>query len=81
MAEADSRFERNAGDYRCFVHMEQGTVDREIFSSEEIYGKELEQIFARAWNFICHESQIAKPGDFFCATSSARKAIWIIGNR
>jgi nitrite reductase/ring-hydroxylating ferredoxin subunit len=66
MAEADSGFERNAGDYRRYVDMERGTVDREIFSSEEIYRKELEQIFARAWNFMCHESQIAKPGDFFC---------------
>jgi phenylpropionate dioxygenase-like ring-hydroxylating dioxygenase large terminal subunit len=66
MADAGVGTGREAGDYRRFVDMDHGTIDREIFSSEEIYRKELEQIFARAWNFMCHESQIAKPGDFFC---------------
>ena len=55
-----------AVDYGRFVDMTKGTVDRRIFSDEEIYQRELEQIFARAWNFMCHESQIPKPGDFFC---------------
>ena len=55
-----------AVDYGRFVDMTKGTIDRRIFSDEEIYRKELEQIFARAWNFMCHESQIPKPGDFFC---------------
>jgi phenylpropionate dioxygenase-like ring-hydroxylating dioxygenase large terminal subunit len=66
MADSGVAIERGGTDYRRFVDMERGTIDREIFSSEEIYRKELEQIFARAWNFMCHESQIAKPGDFFC---------------
>jgi phenylpropionate dioxygenase-like ring-hydroxylating dioxygenase large terminal subunit len=53
-------------DYGRFVDMTKGTVDRRIFSDAEIYQRELEHIFARAWNFMCHESQIPKPGDFFC---------------
>jgi phenylpropionate dioxygenase-like ring-hydroxylating dioxygenase large terminal subunit len=47
------------------VDAEAGTVDRAIFTDEAIYQLELERIFARAWNFMCHETQIPKAGDFF----------------
>ena len=52
-------------DYRSLVDLDCGTVDRCIFFADDIYKTELERIFARAWNFMCHESQIPNPGDFF----------------
>jgi 3-phenylpropionate/trans-cinnamate dioxygenase alpha subunit len=50
------------------VDTEQGLVSRRIFIEPEIYEQELEQIFARCWLFLCHDSQIPQPG-----TSSARR--------
>ena len=42
-----------------------GIISREIFVNEEIYQQEQEQIFARSWLLVGHESQVPKPGDYF----------------
>ena len=42
-----------------------GVLDRRVHSDEALYRLELERIFARGWNFMCHASQIREPGDYF----------------
>jgi ethylbenzene dioxygenase alpha subunit len=46
------------------IDSEFGTVDRRVFWDRAIYDLELERIFARAWLFVAHESQIEVPGSF-----------------
>jgi phenylpropionate dioxygenase-like ring-hydroxylating dioxygenase large terminal subunit len=41
-----------------------GLVSRRIFIEPEIYKQELERIFARCWLYLCHQTQIPRPGDF-----------------
>jgi len=52
-------------DMLAMVDLKKGTVDRRMFFDEDIYQLELERIFARAWNFMAHDSMIPNPGDFF----------------
>src|ERR1700677_4566100 len=41
-----------------------GIVSREIFSSETLFAKELERVFAPSWSFVGHTSQLANDGDY-----------------
>ena len=50
---------------RGLVDSTNGLVSRRIFIEPEIYEEEQKQIFARCWLFLCHDSQIPEPGDFY----------------
>src|SRR5579862_9725506 len=57
-----------ATDVSGLVDSERGLVSRRIFIEPELYKQELQQIFARCWLYLCHDSQIPLPGDFFTTT-------------
>jgi phenylpropionate dioxygenase-like ring-hydroxylating dioxygenase large terminal subunit len=52
-------------DIAPLVDAASGLVGRSIFIDPQIYERELEQVFARCWLYLCHDSQIPLPGDFF----------------
>jgi phenylpropionate dioxygenase-like ring-hydroxylating dioxygenase large terminal subunit len=62
------------------VDREQATVDRRIFYDQDIYQLELERIFARSWNFMCHDTQIPNPGDFFMTFIGEDRVICVRDN-
>ncbi|HAI96766.1 MAG: aromatic ring-hydroxylating dioxygenase subunit alpha [Cycloclasticus sp.] len=55
----------NNTDYHQFIDNKEGWVDRRIFWEEEIYERELKQIFAKSWQFIAHDSMIPNANDFY----------------
>ena len=63
------------GSINGLVDVDRGIISREIFVNEEIYRQEQEQVFARAWLFVGHESQIPKPGDFFVSSMGEESVI------
>src|SRR5438045_1239939 len=65
---------------RNLVDLERGEISREIFVNEEIYQQELEQVFARSWLFVGHESQAPNPGDFF-QSRMGEEAVLLVRDR
>src|SRR5438132_10034976 len=57
------------------VDLEKGHISSEIFVNEAIYQQEQEQIFARTWLFVGHESQVPKSGDYFVSCMGEESVI------
>jgi phenylpropionate dioxygenase-like ring-hydroxylating dioxygenase large terminal subunit len=52
-------------------------VHRSLYSDPAIFELELQRIFGAAWIYVGHESQVKKPGDYFC-TQLGRKPIVVV---
>lgn len=52
-------------------------VDNRIFTDDAIFRDERQNIFANVWQFVCHESEVASPGDFR-TTNVAGKPVVIV---
>jgi phenylpropionate dioxygenase-like ring-hydroxylating dioxygenase large terminal subunit len=50
---------------RGLFDLNTGWLDRRVHSDAALYQLELERVFARGWNFMCHESQLPNAGDYF----------------
>src|SRR5262249_44607101 len=50
-------------------------VDNRVYTDARVFDLERERIFLRVWNFVCHESEISKPGDFITTTVGGQPII------
>jgi len=57
------------------VDKDGGLVSPRIFVDRDIYQRELTTIFARCWLYLGHESQLARPGDFFTTYMGEESAL------
>jgi Rieske 2Fe-2S family protein len=51
------------------------TLPQRYFVSPEIFAEELQKIFATNWVLVGHQSQLAKPGDYFLAEVASESLI------
>ncbi len=54
-----------------------GRIDRRVYTDPAIFALEIERIFARAWIYVGHDSQVPRPGDFFTTSVAARPVVMI----
>jgi benzoate/toluate 1,2-dioxygenase subunit alpha len=52
-------------------------IDRSIYHDPDILEAEYRNIFESGWVFLCHESHIPKPGDFF-STHIGRQPVFVL---
>jgi len=57
--------------------VEPDRVHRDLYLSEELFALEQERLFARAWIFVGHASQVPKPGDYVTAEIAGRPLILV----
>lgn len=51
-------------DVTQYVDAREGIIQGEIFASQEISERELQQVFSRSWVFLAHDTMLPNSGDF-----------------
>jgi phenylpropionate dioxygenase-like ring-hydroxylating dioxygenase large terminal subunit len=50
-------------------------VHRRLYTDPAIFDREMNQVFAGSWTYLCHRSQISQPGDFVVVDVGRRSVI------
>jgi len=51
-------------------------VSRSVFTDDSVLARERDQVFAKCWIYVGHESEVSKPGDFVCREVAGRPVIF-----
>ena len=54
-------------------------VHRSVYTDQEIFDREMENIFEKIWVYCGHETQVAKPGDFHTVNIGRQPMIMVRG--
>src|SRR5262249_61118162 len=52
-------------------------VHRRVYTDPAIFALEMARIFARAWIYVGHESQVKQPGDFITGTVAQQLVVML----
>ena len=55
-------------------------VSRDVYLDPELFQLELEHIFEGGWLYLCHESQLPEPGDFFTTHMGRQPVVLVRGD-
>ena len=68
-----SIYRSNPDAVRNLVRADQ--VHRDLYISQELFELEQENFFANTWNYVGHDSQLPKPGDYITYELAGRSLI------
>jgi phenylpropionate dioxygenase-like ring-hydroxylating dioxygenase large terminal subunit len=60
--------------------VEPDRVHRSVYTDQEIFDREIEQIFEKVWVYCGHESQVKAPGDY-CTVQIGRQPMIMVRGR
>jgi len=52
-------------------------VHRDVYIDDEVFALEMEHLFANTWIYVGHDSQVAKPGDYFGTTIGTQPILMV----
>ena len=70
-----SRYRDNTSAVRALVRP--GEVHKDLYIDQELFELEMEQLFANAWIYVGHASQVPQPGDYFTTTVGTEPVVMV----
>lgn len=71
-------YRHNPASIRALVR--EDAVHRDVYTNPEIFALEMERLWASAWIYVGHDSQVPNPGDFHTANIAGQPLLMLRGN-